>query len=186
MSKRKRKTDGKVRRRQSKPASSNGAAGPLEVGDHVRLDADGPVGEVLDLEGGEAVLALGALTSRVKTQRLTKVGGPMKRGKTSALASSRTPGRARPGESRSAAVSTARTRIDLRGARVDEALTEVQRFVDDAVMGGVPSVEILHGKGTGALRSAIHRELAGRPDVAGYGAAPLNQGGDGVTVVELR
>ena len=183
--KRKRKTDSKVRRRQATPEPA-GASGAIGVGDHVRLDADGPVGEVLDLEGGEAVIALGALTSRVKTKRLTKVGGPMKRGKTSALASSRTPGRARAGESRSAAVSTARTRIDLRGARVDEALTEVQKFVDDALVGGVPSVEILHGKGTGALRQAIHRELGARPDIAGYGAAPLNQGGDGVTVVELR
>ncbi|MGB3544546.1 endonuclease MutS2, partial [Rubrivirga sp.] len=112
VNRRKRKTDNKVRRRKPVPKPQTGASGPIEVGDHVRLDTDGPVGEVLDLEDGEATLALGALTSRVKTKRLTKVGGPMKRGKTSGFAISRTPGRARPGESRSAAVSTAEVRID--------------------------------------------------------------------------
>ncbi len=172
----------KVQRRQTSrqsPSSAPAASGPISVGDHVRLDADGPVGEVLEVDGSEAVLALGALTSRVKTKRLTKVGGPMK----PAGRAVPPPRRARVGES--SALEAARLRIDLRGARVDEALVEVQRFVDDAVLGGLPSVEILHGKGTGALRQAIHHELAARPDVASFEAAPLNQGGDGVTVVAL-
>ena len=179
---RKKKVDGRQKQRQvsAKPPTP-AASGPISVGDHVRLDADGPVGEVLELDGNEATLVLGALTSRVKVKRLTKVGGPMKRGKTAL----RTPGRARAGESRSTAVSTARVRVDLRGARVDEAVAEVQRFVDEAVVGGVPSVEILHGKGTGALRQAIHQQLAARPDVAGYTDAPPDRGGHGVTVVEL-
>ena len=177
---RRKKVDGRQRQRQP-AAPADAVPGPLAVGDHVRLDDDGPTGEVLELDGAEALLALGALTSRVKTERLTKVGGPVKRGKTAV----RTPGRARNGESRSAAVSTARVRVDLRGARVDEALAEVERFVDQAVVGGVPSVEILHGKGTGALRQAIHEQLAARPDVAGYADAPPDRGGHGVTVVEL-
>ena len=179
---RKRKVDAKqTRRRVSAKPPQPHADGPISVSDHVRLDAEGPVGEVLEIDGSEVVLALGALTSRVKLGRLTKVGGPMKRGK----APVRTPGRSRPGESRSTAVSTARVRVDLRGARVDEALLEVQRFVDEAVVGGVPSVEILHGKGTGALRQAIHQQLAGRPDIAGFASAPVDRGGDGVTVVDL-
>ena len=173
-----RKVSGRARRQSGDGATE---AGPIAVGDHVRLDTDGPVGEVLALDSGEALIALGALQSRVDAKRLTKVGGPMKPGK----AFARTPGKARHGESRTAAVSTARIRIDLRGQRVDEALSEVQRFVDEALVGGVPSVEILHGKGTGALRAAIHRQLAGRPDVAAYAVAPPDRGGDGVTVVDL-
>ena len=180
---RKTKVEGRQTRRQvsAKPPTPT-ASGPISPGDHVRLDADGPTGEVLEVDGGEAILALGALTSRVKLKRLTKVSGPIKRGKTAV----RTPGRARPGESRSSVVSDARVRVDLRGARVDEALSEVQRFVDQAVVGGVPSVEILHGKGTGALRQAIHEQLAARPDVAAFADAPPDRGGHGVTVVELR
>lgn len=181
--KRKAKVERKVSGRQRRQSDGDAPAhaGPIAVGDHVRLDADGPVGEVLALDGAEAVLALGALTSRVKTARLAKVSGPQSRGRVAA----RTPGRVRRGESRSATVSTARIRIDLRGARVDEALSEVQRFVDEALVGGVPSVEILHGKGTGALRQAIHDQLARRGDLAGFAVAPPDRGGDGVTVVDL-
>ncbi|MDT7856516.1 endonuclease MutS2 [Rubrivirga sp. S365] len=181
----------KVQRKQkqrapvsAKPAPP-AAAGPISVGDRVRLDDADAIGEVLELNGKEAVLALGALTSRVKLDRLTKVGGPTKQ-TVRVGAGRRAPGRGRRGEDTgSVAVSTAATRIDLRGARVDEALGRVQRFVDEALVGGVPSVEILHGKGTGALRQAIHDQLAGRPDVAAFAAAPPDQGGDGVTVVEL-
>ncbi len=179
--KRKAKVERKVAGRTQRQAPETSESGPIAVGDHVRLDADGPVGEVLALDGGEALLALGALQSRVDAGRLTKVGGPQSRGRVP----TRTPGKARRGEARTAAVSTARLRIDLRGQRVDEALSEVQRFVDEAVVGGVPSVEILHGKGTGALRQAIHQQLAGRPDVAAFGVAPADRGGDGVTVVDL-
>jgi DNA mismatch repair protein MutS2 len=187
ISKRKSKVDRRQRSRQ-RPARNGAEAeptGPIAVGDHVRLDADGPVGEVLALDAGEALIALGALQSRVDAGRLTKVGGPQSKGKTAARLAARTPGKARRGESRSAAVSTARVRIDLRGQRVDEALANVQRFVDEALVGGVPSVEILHGKGTGALRQAIHDQLRGRPDVTSFAVAPFDRGGDGVTVVDL-
>ncbi|PAP77576.1 endonuclease MutS2 [Rubrivirga marina] len=186
ISKRKSKVD---RRQRSRRPAQNGAeagpAGPIAVGDHVRLDTDGPVGEVLALDDGEALLALGALQSRVDATRLTKVGGPPKLGRTAARLAARTPGKSRRGETRSAAVSTARVRIDLRGQRVEEALSEVQRFVDEALVGGVPSVEILHGKGTGALRQAIHEQLRARPDIASFAVAPPDRGGDGVTVVDL-
>ena len=179
---RRRKTDRKVTARKgAPPAAAAAAPGPIAVGDHVRLDADGPVGEVLELDGAEAVLALGALTSRVKTRRLTKVGGPQSRGRVPVVPLKKR-GRGAP---QTATVRSAAVRIDLRGARVDEALSRVQGFVDDAVVAGAPTVEILHGKGTGALRAAIHRQLAGRPDVAGFDIAPFDRGGDGVTVVEL-
>ena len=176
------KTDRKVKARSTNGAQAPGAAsGPVAVGDHVRLDADGPVGEVLELDGNEAVLALGALTSRVKVKRLTKVGGPQSRGRVPVVPKKK---QAR-GAARTSAIDTAAIRIDLRGARVDEALARVQGFVDDAIVAGAPAVEILHGKGTGALRAAIHRQLAGRPDVAHFEIAPFDRGGDGVTVVDL-
>jgi DNA mismatch repair protein MutS2 len=113
---------------------------------------------------------------RVKLDRLARVGGARIQQvtirRTSAGSGAWTP-------------TEARTRIDLRGRRVDEALAEVVRLVDEAVAAGLPSVEILHGKGTGALRSAIHEYLAGRDDVSGFEEAPVEQGGAGVTVVRI-
>jgi DNA mismatch repair protein MutS2 len=81
---------------------------------------------------------------------------------------------------------SARTRIDVRGRRVDEALELVERLVDEAVAAGAPSVEVLHGKGTGALRTAIRETLEARPDVAGVETAAWNQGAEGVTIVRLN
>jgi DNA mismatch repair protein MutS2 len=80
---------------------------------------------------------------------------------------------------------TARTRLDLRGARVEDALAEAERFVDEALAAGAGRVEILHGKGTGALRLALHAQLKARPDVTAFRPAEWDAGGDGVTVVEL-
>jgi DNA mismatch repair protein MutS2 len=61
----------------------------------------------------------------------------------------------------------------------------VQQFVDEAIAANLDQVEVLHGKGTGALRQAIQEELAQRPDVAGFGDAEWEAGGTGVTIVEL-
>jgi DNA mismatch repair protein MutS2 len=170
----------KVRGRQrsrSRPAAAPVAAGPLAPGDQVRLDGGQAVGEVLDLGDGEAVVAFGQMTTRARLDRLTKVGGPREQ-----RVEIRAP---RAGGGGDLAVVHARTRIDVRGQRVEEAVPEVMRLVDEAVAAGVPSVEILHGKGTGALRQAIREHLAARPDVASFDSAAWNQGGDGVTVAML-
>ena len=75
--------------------------------------------------------------------------------------------------------------LDLRGLRVDEALSRVDEALNDAVLDGAASVRIIHGKGTGALRQAIREYLGGHPLVmsAQNGEGP---GGDGVTVAELE
>lgn len=158
-------------------ASPNGAvaSGPIEVGDQVRIDSAGATGEVIELTDKEAVVALGALTSRVKLKRLTKVGGKTEQ---KVIVSSR-------GAHEPLPIVKAQTRIDLRGQRVEAALAEAERLVDEGLAAGLPSVEILHGKGTGALRQAIHNQLARRRDVAGFEAAEWDQGGDGVTIVRL-
>lgn len=77
-------------------------------------------------------------------------------------------------------------RLDIRGYRVDDAEIEVGRYVDRCSLNGMDTCEILHGAGTGALRQAVRELLATSPHVVGFGPAPANRGGNGVTVVELR
>jgi DNA mismatch repair protein MutS2 len=77
------------------------------------------------------------------------------------------------------------TRLDLRGWRAEEALAELARFLDAAVLNGVARVSILHGKGTGRLQEAVRKALAEDARVAGFAFAPLEQGGTGVTEVTL-
>ena len=78
-----------------------------------------------------------------------------------------------------------RHEIDVRGLRGDEALMEVQRFVDDAIIIGVSQVRILHGKGNGILRSLIRDYLNALPNVIGCRDEHVQFGGAGITVVDL-
>ena len=77
-------------------------------------------------------------------------------------------------------------RLDLRGKRADLALAELEQFLDRALLAGPDGVEILHGRGTGALRKSVHQFLKTFPGVASFGVAPEDQGGDGVTLVTFR
>ena len=76
--------------------------------------------------------------------------------------------------------------IDVRGMRAAEAVEAVQNFIDDALMVGVGSVTILHGKGTGALKEEIRRYLRTIPDVESAVDEHADRGGAGITVVTFR
>ena len=147
---------------------------PIHEGDRVVLDDGSTALEVQEIEDDEAVVIMGSMHMRVDVDRLTKVGGPP-------------PEDSEPqttGDSTLAALKASPS-IDVRGQRVDEARHNVQHFLDDALAAGLDTVDILHGKGTGALREALHELLADRSDVADYRKAPIEEGGAGVTKVDL-
>jgi DNA mismatch repair protein MutS2 len=73
----------------------------------------------------------------------------------------------------------------LRRLTVDEALYQLDQYLYDAFMAGLPSVRIVHGKGTGKLRHAVHESLAKHPLVKSYRLGDYGEGDYGVTVVEL-
>lgn len=77
-------------------------------------------------------------------------------------------------------------KLDLRGHRYEEAMHEVDQYLDSAVLAGYPSVTIIHGKGTGALRQGVTELLQSDRRVASFNYSPANAGGDGSTVVELK
>lgn len=77
-------------------------------------------------------------------------------------------------------------KVDLRGMRAEQALAEVERFLDKALLAGFHELEIVHGRGTGALRRQIHDFLRSFPAVSSFATAPEDRGGDGMTIVELR
>ncbi len=76
--------------------------------------------------------------------------------------------------------------LDLRGLNVEEALDKVDKYVDDAVIAGLHEVTLIHGKGTGVLRKAIHDHLRGHSHVVAYRLGKYGEGETGVTVVELK
>jgi DNA mismatch repair protein MutS2 len=76
--------------------------------------------------------------------------------------------------------------LDLRGVRVEEGLSRLATFLDDAMLGNQDAVFVLHGHGTGAMRTAIRKALAASPYVAVSGPAAPEQGGEAFTVAILR
>jgi DNA mismatch repair protein MutS2 len=75
--------------------------------------------------------------------------------------------------------------IDLRGQRAEDALDALDRYLDNAIMVGMPFVRIIHGKGTGRLRQVIRETLRGNTSVSSYEDGAENEGGDGVTIVHF-
>ncbi len=145
----------------------------IQEGDQVVLDDGSTPMDVQEIEDGEAVVLMGSMHMRVDPDRLTKVGGP-----------DPDPEPTTGGDSTMAALQASPS-IDVRGQRVEEAEQSVQHFLDDAIAAGLDVVDILHGKGTGALRAAIHNLLAERSDITDYRKAPIEEGGAGVTKVDL-
>jgi DNA mismatch repair protein MutS2 len=155
----------------------------LEVGTAVRVHSVGENGRIVHLdERGKVVVDLeGGIRVTTETADLE-----------SPRASS--PERHKRGREgfREATVSVRRPRpsqvplqLDLRGRTVSEALREVEDYLDQLLRADIRQAEILHGKGTGALRDAVRNYLASCTFVTSFGYAPPNQGGDGVTVLQL-
>ena len=85
--------------------------------------------------------------------------------------------------SKSASVST---EINLLGKTVDEAIAELDKYLDDAYLAHIPSVRIVHGKGTGALRKGVHNFLRRHKYVSSYRLGEFGEGDAGVTIVEFK
>ena len=87
---------------------------------------------------------------------------------------------------RLAGARAANNELDIRGMMTDEADLAVDQFLDNALMGKLNTVTIIHGKGTGALRKAVQQQLRRHPSVKGFRLGRYGEGEDGVTVVELK
>lgn len=76
--------------------------------------------------------------------------------------------------------------LDLRGKTLDEALMDTDKYLDDVFLSGIKNVTIIHGKGTGVLRSGIMQLLKGHPNLKSYRVGGYHEGGTGATIVELK
>jgi DNA mismatch repair protein MutS2 len=75
--------------------------------------------------------------------------------------------------------------IEVRGQTLDEALPKVEKFLDDGFRAGVPRLRVVHGKGTGKMRQAVRELLTRHPLVKSFDFAAPQEGGEGVTVIEI-
>jgi DNA mismatch repair protein MutS2 len=162
--------------------------GPLQIGDTVRVLSFGQNAELVGLSAdrSEAEVQIGSIHLRVGVDNIERLS------KRQAAKESPAVGAAE--EKSQPAVTLPRyedqpevaMQLDIRGWHVEQALEELDSYLNDAVMSGMPSVRIVHGKGTGALRSAVREQLAHHPLVTSYASAAPQEGGDGVTIVRLN
>lgn len=156
------------------------AAGPLRIGDTVRVLSFGQNAELVGLSAdrNEAEVKMGSMHFRVSVDNIERLS------KRQAESHERI---------QQPAVTLPRyedrpdvaMQLDMRGWRVEDALAELDTYLNDAVLAGLAAVRIVHGKGTGALRQAVREQLARHPLVKSYASAPPKEGGDGVTVVKF-
>lgn len=169
---------------QAKAGPEAVPGGELEKGARVRILSLGQEAEVLEVQGGEALLRAGSLKVRRPINDLLQLKG--KAPAAPGFGKSRAEKLGAAEEARPAAVQLPDRRLDARGLRVEELLREVDRFLDRLYAEGAPEAAILHGHGTGALKQALREHLAASPYVGSFRAGDRHEGGDAVTVVALR
>lgn len=154
---------------------------PLEVGDNVKLEGQNTVGTIMEITGKRAVVNFGMLKTTVELSRLKRtIAKPQSGARDNSFLSSATTDASR---ARQLSFSN---EIDVRGMRVDEALQAITYFLDDAIQFSAGRVRVLHGTGTGALRTAIRQMLDSTPGVASYRDEHVQFGGAGITIVDLK
>ena len=183
----KRRADGQTLRQLEEKETQEAAlaafrSAPLKVGEKVRIKDNGMVGEVSKISTKAVSVIVGSITTKLPLDRVERITA----GEYKAVAGKPAE---RPRQVYDAAISERKAQfkleLDVRGERVNDALEIVMRYIDDAIMLGVPSVRILHGKGTGALREEIQKYVRTVPGVSSVADEHIQMGGSGVTVVKF-
>lgn len=178
--KQKRKEERKNKKAETAPMQPK--AKPICTGDYVRIKGQTSVGQVLELNGQNAVVMFGLMKTNVKTERLEHADPP----KISNVMAKATFVSSETQEQMYQKKLNFKQDIDVRGMRGDEAIQAVTYFIDDAIQVGVSRVRILHGTGSGILRTLIRQYLATVPGVAHFQDEHVQFGGAGITVVDLK
>lgn len=148
----------------------------IKAGDYVKVKNINQLGYVLENpdDQDEVVVQLGSIRLTVKRDQLTL-----------AKAKEEKPTRQR-NQTFADKANTISPELDLRGKYAEDALKDLEKYLDDAVLVGIERVRIIHGKGTGALRHAVQTHLKNHPYVKEYRDGAREEGGFGVTVITLR
>lgn len=181
--KQERKKDKKDKAQPDAPQSAAPKVQPIGVGTTVKIKGQTSIGEVLEVNGKNAVVMFGMIKTNVKLDRLersTPLSSSQKPMAKSTFVSSETQDRVYEKKL------NFKQDIDVRGMRGEEAIQAVMYFIDDAILLGIDRVRILHGTGTGILRTLIREYLATVSGVEHYQDEHVQFGGAGITVVDFK
>lgn len=145
----------------------------IQVGSHVKMTGSGVRGEVLSISGKKAEIQSGAIRVTVPLKKLELTSMPVIRKTAEEVGAIRRP-EGVPAE------------LNIRGLLTDEAMPQVERYLDRAVRAGYDSVTIIHGRGQGILRHHVHKLCDNLPYVKQYRLGERDEGGWGVTVINFK
>lgn len=146
------------------------------AGDRIIIKGIGE-GEVVEVNGNKLLVKSGLLKTRVKFSDIMILDKPKEKP---------APVRHNLYRTSSRADGDVKTEIDLRGETVDEAIGELSLFIDRCVLNSIEEIRIIHGKGTGALRSAVTDYLKNHPNIAEYRLGKYGEGENGVTIAKVK
>jgi DNA mismatch repair protein MutS2 len=154
----------------------------IQLHDFVIISDTNTVGEVTFIKGDEIIITFNSINFKTTLDKVSKTSNSPKQVKSMQSHTART------GiyEEISEKSMHFTSQLDLRGKRVDEALSELERYIDDAVLLHIGEVKILHGKGNGVLRKITREMLSRHQNIADFYDEKLEWGGYGITVVKLR
>jgi DNA mismatch repair protein MutS2 len=166
----------KVEVKPEKPKVHEPDTTELRSGDWVKLAGSETLAQVMEVAKDNVILAMGDLRSVVKRNRVKKVSNKsvpkeIRRSYSSQITET---------------IANFRPELDVRGKRGEEALNEIEKYLDKAIMMGFPNLKIIHGKGDGILRRMIREYLKKYHEVARLEDEHPDRGGDGITYVHLR
>lgn len=151
----------------------------LSLGDRVKLLTLNQNGEIISLpdEKGDMQVQVGIMKIGVNVSdiMLIESGKPKKKAKASGY-----------GKLYKKKAQTISTSVDVRGKNLDDAVMDVEKYIDDAFISGLEQVTIIHGRGEGILRKGIQEMLKRHKNVKSFRKGGFNEGGDGVTVIKLK
>ncbi|MFW5850993.1 MAG: endonuclease MutS2 [Bacteroidota bacterium] len=160
----------------TKPSQKQGNR-PLQKGDFVTIHGQSMIGEILEISSKNASVSFGGMISHLPLSKLT-------------LSKEKPPTQQKTGTKLSADIQQKQRnfspKIDIRGIRGDDALHAVEQFIETGYTMRISRLEILHGKGYGILRELIRNYLSGLNFITHFEDAPIDMGGDGITIVYLE
>ncbi|SFD59346.1 DNA mismatch repair protein MutS2 [Lentibacillus persicus] len=160
--------------KQSDKPKARDTAKELQPGDEIKLLSANQRGTVLEKSGdNDYLVQVGIMKVKVKRSEIERV-----KGKSQAMD--------KPLATVKGSSYHVKTELDLRGERYEDALSRLEKYIDDALLAGYPKVFIIHGKGTGALRKGVKEFSKNHPRIGAERPGSAGEGGSGVTVLELK
>lgn len=149
---------------------------PLQIGDFATIKDTDIIGELISLEGKDAFINVNDIKIKTSAQKLVKTKAPTRK-------TVRRKGSNDIINELNTKTINFKLSIDLRGKRAEEALSMLQKYIDEAMLLNMKEVSILHGKGFGILREVIREYLQSIDEIQKFGDAPIDMGGAGITRV---